>query len=71
MDSKFWAIFAISYQLILGYVIALIGYQLGSWLFFGASFGIGQIVALILSAVIIYFIVRPAYKEPVGNTVKA
>lgn len=71
MDSKFWAIFAISYQLILGYVIALIGYQLGSWLFFGASFGIGQIVALILSAVIVYFIVRPAYKEPVGNTVKA
>lgn len=71
MGSRFWAIFAISYQLVLGYVLSFITYQLGSYLFYGASLGIGQIVAFGLVLFIIYMVVRPGYREPVGELVHA
>ena len=71
MGSRFWAIFAISYQLVLGYVLSFITYQLGSFLFYGASLGIGQIVAIGLVLGIIYMVVRPGYREPVGELVNA
>lgn len=71
MGSRFWAIFAISYQLVLGYVLSFITYQLGSFFFYGASLGIGQIVAFGLVLFIIYMVVRPGYKEPVGELVHA
>lgn len=71
MGSRFWAIFAISYQLVLGYVLSFITYQLGSFFFYGASLGIGQIVAFGLVLFIIYMVVRPGYKEPVGELVQA
>ena len=62
MGSKFWGWFAVLYQLVLGYVLAMITYQLGSWLVYGASFGLGQIVSIVFILVMIYFIVRPAPK---------
>lgn len=68
MGSRFWAIFAISYQLVLGYVLSFITYQLGSFFFYGASLGIGQIVAFGLVLFIIYMVVRPGYKEPLQRT---
>ncbi|HAV19214.1 MAG TPA: transporter gate domain protein [Erysipelotrichaceae bacterium] len=71
IGSRFWAIFAISYQLVLGYVLSFITYQLGSFFFYGASLGIGQIVAFGLVLFIIYMVVRPGYKEPVGELVQA
>ena len=71
MGSRFWAIFAISYQLVLGYVLSFITYQLGSFFFYGASLGIGQIVAFGLVLFIIYMVVRPGYREPVGELVHA
>lgn len=71
MGSRFWAIFAISYQLVLGYVLSFITYQLGSFLFYGASLGIGQIIAIGLVLGIIYMVVRPGYREPVGELVNA
>ena len=62
MGSKFWGWFAVLYQMVLGYVLAMITYQLGSWLFYGATFGLGQILSIVCILVMIYFIVRPAPK---------
>ena len=62
MGSKFWGWFAVLYQMVLGYVLAMITYQLGSWLFYGATFGLGQILSIVCVLVMIYFIVRPAPK---------
>lgn len=62
MGSKFWGWFAVLYQMVLGYVLAMITYQLGSWLFYGAPFGLGQILSIVCVLVMIYFIVRPAPK---------
>ncbi len=67
MGSKKWGFIAIGYQVVLGYSVSLIVYQLGSWLFYGASFGLGQIVAIILIAIMLYFIFRPAPKEHVNT----
>ena len=62
MGSKKWAWAAIGYQLVLGYVLAFIAYQLGSTIFFGASFGFGQVLASLIVVAIIYLIARPASK---------
>lgn len=62
MGSKFWGWFAVLYQMVLGYVLAMITYQLGSWLVYGATFGLGQILSIVFIVVMIYFIVRPAPK---------
>ena len=70
MGSKFWGWFAVLYQMVLGYVLAMITYQLGSWLFYGAAFGLGQILSIVCILVMIYFIVRPAPK-PELKTQKA
>ena len=70
MGSKFWGWFAVLYQMVLGYVLAMISYQLGSWLFYGASVGFGQIISIVCILVMIYFIVRPAPK-PELKTQKA
>ncbi len=59
MNSRRWAALAIGFQVMIGYSLALITYQLGSWLFYGASFGLGQAVAFILIAAGIYMIFRP------------
>lgn len=63
MGSKKWGWIAIGYQLALGYCLSLVVYQLGNWLFYGGSFGIGTIAALVILAAALYFIFRPAYKE--------
>lgn len=63
MNSGKWTAIAIGYQVVLGYCMALISYQLGSWLFYGAAFGIGQIVAIAILALMIVLIVRPASRQ--------
>ena len=60
MGSSKWTAIGIGYQVALGYSMAFITYQLGSFLFYGASFGIGQLIATLLVALIVFFIVRPA-----------
>ncbi|WP_326974602.1 ferrous iron transport protein B [Caproicibacter sp. BJN0012] len=62
MGSKKWGWIAIGYQALVGYLLAFVSYQLGS-LFFGASFGFGQIVAVLVAAAVIYLIARPARKD--------
>ena len=61
MNNAKWTWFAIGYQCVFAYVIALIIYQIGG-IFTGNINVIGLIVAIILIAFIIYMLVRP-YKE--------
>ena len=61
MNNKKWFFFAIGYQTILGYVVALCIYQLGT-LFTGGTFGVGTVVAILLVIGSGYLLFRP-YKE--------
>ena len=57
MNNAKWTWFAIGYQCVFAYVIALIVYQLGL-LFSGAGFGVGTVVAFVLLAGLVYLLVR-------------
>ena len=61
MNNTKWFFFAIGYQTILGYVVALCIYQLGT-LFTGGTFGVGTVVAVLLVVAFGYLLFRP-YKE--------
>ncbi len=61
MNNGKWTWFAIGYQTLFAYAVALCIYQIGS-LFAGGSFGLGTVIALLLIAGFIYLLVRP-YKE--------
>ena len=61
MNNRKWTVFAISYQCIFAYVVALIIYQLGNLLMYGI-FGFGTIIAIVCVGVMIYLLVRPAKK---------
>ncbi|MFT8317626.1 MAG: ferrous iron transport protein B [Sporolactobacillus sp.] len=61
MNSAKWTMIAIGYQMALGYGIAFVFNQLGSVIFMGASFGVGPILAVLLLAVVVFLLVRPAY----------
>lgn len=61
MNSAKWFWFAIGYQTVLAYAVALCVYQIGSLVTTGA-FGIGTVVAFALIVLFIYLLVRP-YKE--------
>ena len=67
MNSAKWTWFAIGYQCVFAYAIALIVYQFGL-LFTVAVNVIGLIAAIIVLAILIYLLVRPANKD---NKVKA
>ena len=61
MNNPKWFFFAIGYQTVLGYVVALCIYQLGT-LFTGGTFGVGTVVAILLVIGFGYLLFRP-YKE--------
>jgi len=61
MNSGKWTLFAIGYQTLFAYVIALCIYQLGS-LFAGNGFGIGTVVAILAVVFFLYLLFRP-YNE--------
>ncbi len=61
MNNQKWFAFAIGYQTLFAYVIALIIYQIGTFLTSG-QFQLGTVVALGLIVMIIYLIVK-LYKE--------
>ena len=66
MGSRKWGLFAIVFQAILGYSLAFVVYNLGSWYIGDVPFGPMQGIALFLVAVALYFIFRPAkpYVKP-------
>ena len=61
MNNAKWFWFAIGYQTILAYVVAMCIYQIGTLITTGA-FGIGTVVAFIFLAGFIYLLFRP-YRE--------
>ncbi len=61
MNNAKWTWFAIGYQCVFAYLVALVIYQLGM-LFTGNGFGIGTAVAIVVLIGFIYLLVRP-HKE--------
>ena len=62
MNNPRWTWFAIGYQTVFAYVIALCVYQWGS-LFATGVFTVGTAVGIILTALIIYLLFRPSYEK--------
>ena len=69
MGSRKWGFFAIAFQAILGYSLAFVFYNLGSWYVGDVPFGPMQGIAIFLVLVALYFIFRPAkpYVKPQEN----
>ena len=61
MNNAKWFWFAVGYQTLLAYVVALCVYQIGTFITVG-TFGVGVVVAIILVIGFVYLLVRP-YKE--------
>lgn len=61
MNNPKWTWFAIGYQTVFAYAVALCIYQFGA-LFTGGGFGVGTAAALIVAAVFLYLLLRP-YRE--------
>lgn len=61
MNNAKWFWFAIGYQCVLAYIVAMCIYQIGTF-FAGGGFGIGTAVALFLVIGFLYLLFRP-YKE--------
>ncbi len=59
MNNIKWFWFAIGYQCLLAYVVALCIYQIGTWITVG-SFGLGTVAALVLAAGFLYLLLRPS-----------
>ena len=66
MNNAKWTWFAIGYQTVFAYAIALVVYQFG--LLFQGSFGLGTVAAIVTAVVFIYLLVR---KEPKAAALKA
>ena len=72
MNNAKWTWFAIGYQCLFAYAVALMVYQLGL-LFAGAGFGLGTAAALLLAAALVYLLVRknPYDENHLTQSVKA
>ncbi len=66
MNNKKWFFFAIAYQTILGYLVAMCIYQIGTLITAG-TFGFGTAIAFALVLVFVYLLFKP-YKE--SNSLK-
>ena len=72
MNNAKWFWFAIGYQCLLAYLVALCIFQFGT-LFTGGGFGIGTVAAIVILIVFLYMLFRP-YKESTSlnaNTVSS
>lgn len=61
MNNAKWFWFAVGYQTVLAYTVALCVYQFATFFITGA-FGIGTIIALVITAIFLFLLFRP-YKE--------
>ena len=62
MNSARWTWFAIGYQCVFAYIVSLVFYQLGM-LFTGAGSVPGAVAAFLLTAGIVYLLVRPHWES--------
>ena len=58
MNNAKWTWFAIGYQTIFAYLVALCVNQLGNWFVFG-QFGFGAVIGILLVALFVYLLVKP------------
>ena len=58
MNNRKWFWFAIGYQTVLAYIVALCIYQLGT-LVTGGAFGVGTVLAAVCVVVFVYLLFRP------------
>jgi ferrous iron transport protein B len=70
MNNGKWTAFAITYQCVFAYAVALVVYRIGGLLTGTVGFGIGTIAALVVLAGIVYGLVRPN-KQTVGVGAKS
>ena len=70
MGSAKWTAFAIAYQCVFAYAVALIIYQIGGLLAGTVAFGVGTVAAVIVLAVLLFLLFRPA-KTPAARLQKA
>jgi ferrous iron transport protein B len=59
MNNGRWTAFAITYQCVFAYCIALIVYRIGGLIIGAVPFGVGTIAAIVVAVAIIYLLVRP------------
>ena len=59
MASAKWTFFAIGYQTVLAYCVALMINQLGGLIFGGVTFGAGSVVAIVILAFLLFLLFRP------------
>jgi ferrous iron transport protein B len=57
MNNAKWTMLAIGYQLVYGYLLALMVYQFGT-LFAGGGFGVGTVAAILALALFVFMLVR-------------
>ena len=73
MKSKKFVVFALIFQNVLSYCVALMVYQIGGLVLGEVAFGPATVVAFIVAAVILYFLFRPdpnkktSYKTAAGE----
>ncbi len=67
MNSRKWTAFALVYQNVFSYCMALLVYQFGV-LFAGGGITFGTGAAVVLAALLLYFIFRPGKKPNAGKT---
>lgn len=67
MNNAKWTWFAIGYQTVFAYTVALIVYQLGLF-FTGNGFGFGTVAAILLLAGYVYLLFRKGYAGPRTQT---
>lgn len=53
-----WGWYTVGFQFLVGFMMSFITYQMGAWLIYGVSFGIGQICALVVIAFIVFCVFR-------------
>ena len=58
MNNPKWTLFAVAYQCIFAYIVAMITYQLGSVIVLGADFGIGAVISVLFITAILYGLFR-------------
>ena len=68
MNSRKWFWGTVAFQLLTGYVVALIIYQIGR-IFTAGVFGVWTVIAVLIVIAIVYLLVRP-YKESMTLDVK-
>jgi ferrous iron transport protein B len=69
MNNAKWTAFAVSYQLCYGYILALIIYQIGTFVS-GCGFGIGTVAGFAALALLVFLLVRKPRETIASNPLR-